>query len=160
MYTFLPFASFAKSAAALDSGRLYRQVFDCKRIILAQLDPQVGHQTHRSKTMWNGHTRSLCVFAIALIDEATSRGIAISPYERRWLQVALESYRKDAPRVPWWLGDSRLHSSHRAALKRRDPHYYRAFTERTDMLLWWPHVQDAKTSPCASVQRSPQLVLC
>lgn len=137
MQTLLPYANFARSARTLDSDRLVKQAIDCKQLVIAQIDPLFGWQTHRAKTMWNGHVRSLCAYGIAIIDEAICRGIRLSAYERSWL-VHLHEHAQGTTLAPWWLGDTRLHSSHRAHLKRRNPHYYRAFAEDPTLLMWWP----------------------
>jgi hypothetical protein len=42
--------------------------------------------------------------------------------------------------LPPWLGDERLHASHRANLLRKSAGYYRRFgwTESPDMPYYWP----------------------
>jgi hypothetical protein len=41
---------------------------------------------------------------------------------------------------PWWLGDNRLHSSHRSNLLRKMPDYYVQFkwTDDPAAPYWWP----------------------
>jgi hypothetical protein len=45
-----------------------------------------------------------------------------------------------ARRLPPWLGDERLHRSHRAALARKDPQHYRGRFDdvEQDMPYFWP----------------------
>lgn len=43
--------------------------------------------------------------------------------------------------APWWLGDERLHSSHRGRLLYKDPDWYSQFgwsEEPIETGYWWP----------------------
>ena len=48
--------------------------------------------------------------------------------------------------LPPWLGDERLHASHRSNLLRKEPGWYGAFgwREQPDLPYWWPGADYAR----------------
>lgn len=150
MQTFLPYPSFYQSAHALDLSRLGKQVIEAGQITRALFDPDYGWQHHPAVLMWRGSEPRLLAYARAcgrewqdrrgqmhgawpnLLDWLTERGIGGLTYDH----------------PPFWLGDERLHASHRSNLLRKDPEHYGSFdwTEPDDLPYWWP-VTAAMSAP-------------
>lgn len=134
MQTFLPHPDFAQSMAALDWRRLQNQVYrECKTLING------GWPNHPASKMWRENRASLCVYALAGIDEmarrnrqAGERGMtprwnrASLDAHREWLmeQHQLAAYEQGHTRPPAWLGHPGLHASHRSQLLAKDTGYY------------------------------------
>ena len=131
MQTFVPEPSFRASAEVLDDRRLGKQRVEVLQILRALHLPGYGWATHPAVTMWQGHTEALVVYGLAVVDAWLGRGYADStqpqiaefaPEAVRWSQDDLE--RRGL--LPPWLGDDAVHRSHRSALVRKDPAFYRA----------------------------------
>jgi hypothetical protein len=84
--------------------------------------------------MWRGHASALARYALACLEELSKRG---RHYPHHVL--TFRGYVTD-DRTPSWLGDDRLHSSHWAALLRKDPAWYSAlgWTDDIGTPLYWP----------------------
>lgn len=138
MQTFLPYASYAESARALDNRRLGKQRVECKQILNALLLPDVGWKNHPATKMWRGHESALACYAIAICREWVRRGYndSLLPYFMD-LQSRLGS---DTLVRPVWLGNFDFHLSHQSNLLRKDPAYYRSeFPGVPDNLPYiWP----------------------
>lgn len=148
MQTFLPFADFAESAEILDDRRLGKQRVEVLQILRALTRAAYGWKHHPAVRMWLGHTEALASYGIAMCQEWACRGrpdtcgtliIAdLSPTGRR------SPRRQDelalAGLLPCWLGDERVHASHRAALVRKDPARYGPLFPDADAALpyHWP----------------------
>lgn len=148
MQTFLPFPDFAASAAVLDDRRLGKQRVEALQILRALTRATYGWKHHPAVRMWIGHTEALAAYGIVVCEEWTGRGRAdtcaalitadLSPTGRR------SPRRQDelalAGLLPSWLGDERLHASHRAALVRKDPVRYGALFPDADATqpYHWP----------------------
>lgn len=136
MQTFLPFADFDKSAAVLDNQRLNKQRVECKQIIKALLDPEYGWQNHPATKMWRGHGWVLIDYAMAIHRECDKRGIRDRVDIASWF--LLHKAKFDDTGMPPWLGDERVHRSHRSNLKRKAPVTYYQFEEADDLPYYWP----------------------
>lgn len=136
MQTFLPYSSFRESAECLDRQRLGKQRVECKQILNVLLDPENKSRwrNHPAVRMWKGHENCLKFYANTMIKEWIKRGY----------KNTMELYRLDSLlKAPLWLGDERLHSSHRARLLQKDPDYYCQFDwheikTHPDAPYWWP----------------------
>jgi len=117
--TFLPFPSFAESAAALDYRRLGKQRVECKQIMLALIDPTYGWQNHPAVKMWRGHVRALADYATFICLEWKSRGYkdTLAPW---FIDFAVLNKDSEPP----WLGAPDFHRSHQSNLIRKDPAFY------------------------------------
>jgi len=170
MQTFLPYSDFNKVAKCLDSTRLYKQIVECKQILqtLDKIEYKRTHykngdeykklpwENHPAVLMWKGYELTLRDYQEAMLQEWIIR---------RWNTYGMpnsflissdsEKFGKD----PEWLGDERLHSSHRAMLHWKDPEYYRSFKfdyielceeHNIDISVfdkptyWWPITKDNK----------------
>ena len=130
MQTFLPFADFKKSAAVLDNKRLLKQLLEGRQIykILATNQCSGGWVNHPAVRMWRNYDMAFYTYLVAIRDECDKRGIK---WDKNW--SAIEQlhennwHRGDNIVMPPWIGDERIHQSHRNNLYRKDPEYYAEF---------------------------------
>lgn len=143
MQTFLPYASFARSARMLDPRRLGKQRVEVLQILRALEVEDYGWQRHPAVLMWRGYTEALVSYGVAIVTEWTRRGFRdaclasiaeFAPRARSQRELA------DAGALPPWLGARALHRSHRSALVRKDPAYYRPLFPGVpdDLPYVWP----------------------
>lgn len=144
MQTFLPLPTFAACAAVLDDRRLGKQRVETLQILRALVWPAYGWQRHPAAAMWRGFVPALVAYGVAVCAEWRRRGRSDAT-----LPALLEFTGGRVPRegdlsardlLPPWLGDAALHRSHRSALLRKDPGYYRPlFGDLPDHLPYvWP----------------------
>lgn len=139
MNTFLPYPDFAECARVLDTRRLGKQIIECRQILKAILDPNYGWQNHPAVNMWREDEDSLTLYADHMNDEwVERRGKSHGAYlnmcdDLGWCFCGVK-------RWPKWLGDERLHSSHRANLLRKDPVHYGQFGWKEEPAegYFWP----------------------
>lgn len=149
MQTFLPYPDFIGSARVLDQKRLGKQRVEAIQVLRALTRPRYGWRNHPAVTMWAGYEEALVRYGLDVcavwcgpgradtcantltIDLAEACGIH---QVRTQLQLAV------AGELPPWLGREDLHLSHRSALLRKDPDYYRPiFGDVTpDLPYVWP----------------------
>ena len=134
MQTFLPYPSFYESMKVLDDSRLGNQVYREGMTLL-----RGGWPNHPAAKMWRGYEQALCYYLLAGVQELMNRGK--NYLDRPWC-IELHGYWNtdhDNP-MPPWLGDERLHSTHRANLLRKDPVWYGKYgwTEEPTEGYWWP----------------------
>lgn len=161
MQTFLPFASFTRSASVLDGPRLGKQRVETLQVLRALELPDYGWGNHPAVRMWRGHTPALVGYGLACVREWTRRGHADSTRALiaefapgAFSQTELARQRL----LPPWLGDPRLHASHQAALVRKAPELYGDVFADVDLALeyHWPGGPDASPRP---MQGAPLWVL-
>lgn len=135
MQTFLAYPDFAQSAAVMDRARLGKQRVECYQILRAITDPSYGWQNHPAVKMWRGHTAYLALYGMYICEEWIRRGYKDTCRDKI---VPYLNSPDDTP--PPWLGDERVHSSHRANLLRKMPEWYGQFgwVESPDMPYFWP----------------------
>ena len=140
MQTFLPYPSFEASAVILDRQRLGKQRVEGMQILLALTGRSGGWRHHPATRMWLGYEAALAKYVLAIAAEWVSRGYtdtvsrsvaAIANEERLDLVNAV---------MPPWLGDERLHSSHRSNLIRKNQTLYglAGWSEGPDLKYYWP----------------------
>lgn len=130
MQTFVPYADVNESASVLDNKRLNKQLLEGRQIynIIAGNRTTGGWVRHPAVLMWRNYDMGLYSYLTAMRDECESRGIS---WEKNWL--AIEDihnnnwHRGDSVVMPPWIGDERIHQSHRNNLYRKDPEYYAEF---------------------------------
>lgn len=148
MQTFLPYADFAASAAALDDRRLGKQRVEALQILRALTRETYGWKHHPAVLMWLGYELALASYGLAICAEWVARGHADTcaatmavdlaaaglPAARQQFELRAES------QLPPWLGDERLHQSHQASLVRKDPSFYadRFPGADPDLPYFWP----------------------
>ena len=134
MQTFLPYASFTDSMACLDDSRLGNQVYREGMTLL-----RGGWPNHPASKMWRGYEPALVEYLIQGVLELHKRGKDY--HDRPWCYELMQQ--RDINwhiHRPPWLGDERVHSSHRANLLRKDPVWYGKFgwTEEPQEGYYWP----------------------
>ena len=148
MQTFLPYADFAASAVALDDRRLGKQRVEALQVLRALTREKYGWKSHPAVRMWEGYVEACAAYAIAMCAEWTRRGYADTCAATVGQDLAAAGF--PPPRgqaelaeqdlLPSWLGDERVHRTHRAALVRKDPRYYgEAFPDvDPEQPYFWP----------------------
>jgi hypothetical protein len=134
MQTFLPSSNFDWSMQMLDNSRLGNQVYREGMTLL-----RGGWPNHPAAKMWRGYEDALAVYLWAGVLELDNRGKLY--YDRPWcIELHNRVARCHDIKYPSWLGDERVHSSHRANLKRKDPVWYGQFgwTEAPMEGYYWP----------------------
>jgi hypothetical protein len=147
--TFLPYRDFARSAEVLDSPRLGKQRVETLQVLRALELGDYGWRNHPVVRMWRGRTPALVAYGLAVVHAWRARGHADSTHEliaefapgaRMLTQQELAA----GGLLPGWLGDDRIHRSHRSALVRKDSEFYRpVFGDVPDDLPYhWPEPDD------------------
>ncbi len=103
--------------------------------------------------MWRGHTPALVCYGLTFVAEWTRGGRADTTAEKIAEFAPEVSGRSQEELVagglmpPWW-GDERLHSSHRSALVRKDPDFYRPVfgDDDGDVPYFWPDPPSAPST--------------
>ena len=149
MQTFLPYPDFDQSAGVLDNVRLGKQRVEVLQVVRALTRPVYGWKNHPAVLMWRGHEEALGAYGIAVCGEWRRRGFA-DTCERKILDDLAAAGVPTPPRdqatlerdgaVPLWLGDDRVHRSHRSALIRKKPEWYgvRFPDDPADLPYTWP----------------------
>ena len=135
MQTFLPFKSFTKTARILDYRRLGKQRVEVFQILRANHEMTKGWRNHPASKMWAAHTNALVEYGLVICHEWKARG-----YKDTMTERIAEFQTGNTSELPEWLGDERLHSSHRASLLLKDPSHYGQFnwSESPANNYWWP----------------------
>jgi hypothetical protein len=132
MQTFLPDPDFEKCATILDYRRLGKQRVESMQILNALKNPQNRWHNHVVVRMWQGWEDCLKYYTNCIIHEWVSRGF---DNDMLFYEVPIKIF------FPPWLGDERLHKSHKCNLMRKLPDYYKKFNW-TDIDVsapyWWP----------------------
>ncbi|UDY34940.1 MSMEG_6728 family protein [Dermatobacter hominis] len=148
MQTFLPYADFRASAGVLDPRRLGKQRVEVIQVVRAISRPDYGWRHHPVARMWRHHPAALGAYGMAITDTWIAMGFSDTCQATIRSDLA-EIGVEDIPSqedlrasgaLPPWLGDDRLHRSHRSALVRKDPDWYGPrFPDVTDDLpYFWP----------------------
>lgn len=149
MQTFLPYASYTKSAKHLDNKRLGKQRVECKQLLLALGVPvglhvpgKGGWKNHPATRMWRGYEPALLVYAFSACAEWCNRGFNDNLGEEFILAFArLTKNTEDWQAIrPPWADKEELYASHRSNLLRKDNDFYGQFgwKEPDDLPYFWP----------------------
>ena len=132
MQTFLPYPDFAASAAVLDDRRLGKQRVEALQVLRALTRATYGWKHHPAVRMWAGYPDGVAAYGLAVCAEWTGRGRPDTCAAT--ISTDLAAAGRPAPRpqaelarrfeLPPWLGDERVHRSHRSALVRKAPEIY------------------------------------
>ncbi len=149
MQTFLAYKSFEESAKVLDNKRLGKQRVECLQLLKALKQGQHcmynlaekkylygnvvsadGYQirstpwyNHTATQMWVKYPAALISYGMAICYEWTKRGFKDTCGDK--ISHYYEIFQ--VYETPKWLGDERLHSSHRAALLAKNNSWYSQF---------------------------------
>jgi hypothetical protein len=126
--TFLPYASFERSARVLDPRRLGKQRVEAFQCLRAQARPDYGWRHHPVVRMWRGCDEALAAYGLAICAAWIRAGCADTVAGKIVAELGRVPRRqaelRRAGALPRWLGDRALHRSHRSALVRKDPAWY------------------------------------
>ena len=147
--TFLPYPDFVESAAVLDAKRLGKQRVEVLQILRALTREHYGWKRHPAVRMWVGFAEGVGAYGEAICREWVARGGADTVASSIAVDLATAGLppvpraQRELARVsalPSWIGDERVHASHRAALVRKDPEFYGALFPGADPELpyFWP----------------------
>ena len=142
MQTFLPYPSFARSAACLDKKRCWKQVIEAKGIISILENPEAKSRirNHPAVRQWKGYIESLKIyFDIFLCWSMLIHKIKTS------LPMINGIDRIEKPPLPPWFGYEPYHASHRARLLEKDPEFYGIYKWRESPGPYiWPVDKEGK----------------
>jgi len=145
MQTFLPSDNMLECARVLDYKRLGKQRLEAVECLSICLDEpllwisakQFEYLKRRYANgvlvrMWKGYEEFLKYYLHSIISEWINRGYRNS--------IELPMFSPSKGWAPPWLGDDRLHSSHRAALLFKNFEYYSQFgwKEKPKWEYYWP----------------------
>jgi hypothetical protein len=148
MQTFLPSRSFYASVNTLDNKRLGKERVEAKQLLAILLEKRTtgAWVNHPALLMWKGYECALaaymneCIycwcakgFRNTMKYWHPNRGFYFSNNNRNeWLAFPYIS--------PLWLGNEKLHSSHRAALLYKNYAFYSQYRwgEEPTLNYWWP----------------------
>ena len=117
--------------------RLGKQRVEAYQILRSLCGISDGWKNHPATKMWRGYEGALEVYMAVCIVEWRSRGHRDTCWEK-WKEQSngIVLPNDDPP----WLGDQRLHSSHRSNLLRKNVDHYGQFgwDEPDDLPYFWP----------------------
>ena len=130
MQTFLPYADFKKSAQCLDNKRLGKQRVEAMQILKAIYIDDYGWKNHPATKMWKEHPQALQLYMNACICEWIDRGF------KNTMVLAKED---NSVLLPVWLGNTKLHNSHKSNLLRKDGKFYAQYkwSVNNDLPYYW-----------------------
>jgi hypothetical protein len=161
MQTFLPYPDFGSSARALDPKRLGKQRVEAIQVLRGLTRATYGWRHHPVVKMWAGYEEALVRYGldVCAVWCATGRADTCAATLAGDLAAACgttairtQAELAAAGDLPSWLGDEGLHRSHRSALLRKDPAFYRPrFGDLPDDLpyVWPPSDRAASCLPPA-----------
>lgn len=125
MQTFLPYPSFAASAAVLDQKRLGKQRVETFQLLRALTVPGHGWRNHPATKMWRGYLPALVSYGLVMTDEWIARGRNDTVREKiRVFAPEVDGVAQDELELPPWIGDEAFHRAHRSNLIRKDAEFY------------------------------------
>ena len=136
MQTFLPYSDFNKTAKCLDYRRLGKQRVETWQIYQALTKENYGWKQHPTVKMWRGYEYALLWYGFVITMEWKRRG-----YKDKMLDRFINELKqvKKYMYMPKWLGNKKLHASHRSNLLRKDKKYYSKFgwQEQDNLPYYW-----------------------
>jgi hypothetical protein len=158
MQTFLPCTGFADSARVLDTRRLGKQRVETIQVLRALTVAGYGWRHHPAAAMWAGYEEALVRYGLevcrAWCEMGNADTCATTMVNDLTQAVGLRPVRSEvelaeAGELPPWLGEEAFHLSHKAALVRKDPDYYRRFFPDVpeDLPYVWPESDRARRVP-------------
>jgi hypothetical protein len=134
MQTFLPYPEFSRTARALDPRRLGKQRVETLQVLRGLTRPAYGWRHHPAVKMWAGYEEALVRYGLDVCAVWSEPGradtCAASLIGDLVAACGITAVRGQkalagAGELPPWLGREDVHLSHRSALLRKDPDFYR-----------------------------------
>lgn len=139
MQTFLPYPDFKKCAEVIDNKRLWKQVLEANDILkLYTHNEKSNWRNHPCVKMWANYSEVLEFYRNTILQEWLNRRILRAPKVIKDDTMTL-SYIYGVMNPPW-LPNEALHSSHRAALLKKNFEHYKQFNwkEKPEINYYWP----------------------
>jgi len=132
MQTFLPSSSFEESAKWLDDRRLNKQILEARTIyeIIINNKASGAWVNHPITKMWRDYPEALSLYYNACLSQW--KHVRCRNHKYRMIPIY-----KSSVILPSWLGDERLHSSHRANLLRKDYKFYSRYGWDENSMEYW-----------------------
>lgn len=139
MQTFLPLPDYLQSMRCLDKSRLGNQVWREGMTLI-----RGGWPNHPASKMWRGYEYHLGLYLLAGINALKERG---KYYINIHKNILVEMAKHTNTGVPPWLGDEKIHTSHRRALLYKNRDWYSQFgwlekpdipNEKGKLNYYWP----------------------
>jgi hypothetical protein len=133
MQTFLPYHDFRTSALCLDKKRCWKQVIEASQIIGTLTGKWTAWKNHPVARMWRKYLPALIiyynVFWETSVNKHSIRVVKMQPM-----------YTQENIVLPLWLGDEKVHASHRSNLLRKNIEFYSKYNwvEPDNMPYYWP----------------------
>lgn len=127
MQTFLPLPDYLQSMRCLDKSRLGNQVWREGMTLI-----RGGWPNHPASKMWQGYQYHLGLYLLAGLEALSERGKEY-PHIRENILIEMAKHKDTG--APPWLGNDKLHASHRRALLYKNQEWYSQFgwTESPDV---------------------------
>ena len=134
MQTFLPYPCFNQSVQCLDNKRLGKQRVEALQILKALRGDYAktgAWENHPATRMWRGYSLALSHYMNICIEEWIERG-----FKNTMEKVTID---EEVMVMPPWLGDERIHASHRSNLLKKEISHYEKFkwNEKNDIPYFW-----------------------
>jgi hypothetical protein len=147
--TFLPYPDFTRTAGVLDPLRLGKQRVEALQVLRALTVPGYGWRHHPVVRMWAGYEEALVRYGLDVCGAWCAAGRLDTCSATMTAELAIHCGRPEvrtqplleaAGELPPWLGEPGLHLSHRSALLRKAPAFYRPIfgDEPDDLPYLWP----------------------
>jgi|TARA_R110000823_G_scaffold203772_1_gene334818 hypothetical protein len=129
MQTFMPYPDIVKSVECLDYKRLGKQRVEAMQTYNQITKGKGGYPHHPVNKMWRDYPSALAYYHNMCIDEWIKRGY----------NNTMELIHFNNLVLPDWIGDERIHKSHRSNLLRKDQEFYGQYgwNEPTDIEYYW-----------------------
>jgi hypothetical protein len=146
--TFLPYPDFVAGARSLDPLRLGKQRVEALQVLRGLTVAGYGWRHHPAVKMWAGYEEALVRYGLTICQEWAAQGRAdtvavslVADLARRCAVIGVRDQPElvAAGEVPPWLGREDFHLSHRSALVRKNPDFYRPiFGDLPEVPYVWP----------------------
>jgi len=133
--TFLPYPDYLESAIALDNQRLGKQRVETYQLLRC-IRLKSGWRNHPAAKMWTGYEFELAKYGIVMCALWASKGFKDTCLEK----ILRESEYWTDTGQPYWIGDDRVHLSHKSNLVRKRPDIYQKMWPDVgpEMPYYWP----------------------
>lgn len=142
MQTFLPYADYAESARVLDRARLGKQRVETMQIMSTFNRTSGAWVNHPASQMWRRYAWALLQYQEAVCYEwSVVRGYKDTCLNKtRAIYNSLPTSVKNVGITPPWLGDVRLHDSHKSNLMLKKADHYGPHwpTMSPNLPYFWP----------------------
>lgn len=127
MQTFLPSSNFKECAEILDDRRLNKQIIEALTIYNTIVENRKAWSNHPIVKMWKDYPEALAMYYNQCLCQW--KGFREKNHKYQILEINFSKLV-----MPFWLGDERLHSSHRANLLRKDFTYYNKYGWKENLI--------------------------